>query len=140
MEQLTTMELKARWDNNDDETVDRLGYLRMMDTQLLLAAAKGQVDLNEVARWMVADRGIGINGAWVGFPEAHRQMAALSTPIDAEEAIGEIAATKLGIETLDTRKSDSLDFHELAVWTLRSALAAAYEAGAAAQRAELVAA
>lgn len=78
MDQLTTMELKARWDNNDDDTVDRLGYLRKMDTELLLAAAKGEVDLNEIARWVVASRGIGANGAWVGFPEAKRQMAELS--------------------------------------------------------------
>lgn len=105
-----------------------------------MAAAKGEVDLNEIARWVLASRGIGTNGAWVGFPEAKRQMAELSKPIDADKAIAELATTKLGIETLDTRKSDSLDFHELAVWTLRAALAAAYEAGAAAQRAELVAA
>lgn len=81
--ELTTMELKARWDNNDDDTVDRLGYIRMTDTELLLAAAKGEVDLNEIARWMVADRGIGINGAWVGFPEAKRQMAELAQLVAA---------------------------------------------------------
>ena len=36
------------------------------------------------------------------------------------------------IETLETRNSDSLDFHDVAVWAIRSALEAAYAAGAAA--------
>ena len=33
------------------------------------------------------------------------------------------------IETLETRNSDGLDFHDVAVWAIRDALAAAYEAG-----------
>lgn len=33
------------------------------------------------------------------------------------------------LETLATRNSDRLDFHDVAVWAIRSALAAAYEAG-----------
>ena len=33
------------------------------------------------------------------------------------------------IETLDTRNSDRLDFHDVAVWAMRAALEAAYEAG-----------
>ena len=36
---------------------------------------------------------------------------------------------KLGIETLETRRSDSLDFHDVAVWCLRDALEAAFNAG-----------
>ena len=44
-------------------------------------------------------------------------------------AIEEIAHTVLDIETLDTRNSDALDFHDLAVWSIRDALEAAYEAG-----------
>ena len=34
-----------------------------------------------------------------------------------------------GLETLQTRKMDRLDFHETAVWNLKDALLAAYEAG-----------
>jgi hypothetical protein len=41
-----------------------------------------------------------------------------------------IAQKHLNIETLETRKSDRLDFHEVAVWTLRDALEAAFKAGA----------
>lgn len=46
-----------------------------------------------------------------------------------EQLLTQIAQSKLGIETLETRKSDSLDFHDLAVWCLRDALEAAFNAG-----------
>ena len=41
-----------------------------------------------------------------------------------------IAQKHLGIETLETRKSDRLDFHDTAVWCIRDALEAAFKAGA----------
>lgn len=41
----------------------------------------------------------------------------------------EIAHNILSIETLITRNSDSLDFHEVSIWSLRDALCLAYEAG-----------
>ena len=43
-----------------------------------------------------------------------------------EQLLTQIAQNKLGIETLETRKSDSLDFHDVAVWCLRDALEAAF--------------
>lgn len=43
--------------------------------------------------------------------------------------INRIAREALGLETLEARKMDSLDFHELAVWTIKDALERAYEAG-----------
>ncbi len=46
-----------------------------------------------------------------------------------EQLLTQIAQCKLGIETLETRKSDSLDFHNVAVWCLRDALEAAFNAG-----------
>lgn len=42
----------------------------------------------------------------------------------------EIARRELGVETLETRNSDRLDFVELSVWQLQAALEAAYLAGA----------
>ena len=48
-----------------------------------------------------------------------------------------IARDILGLETLATRHADSLDFHDLAVWTIRNALLAAYEAGAVAGAAQV---
>ena len=46
-------------------------------------------------------------------------------------ALAKIARDVLGIETLETRKSDEADFHDLAVWSIEKALQAAYEAGLA---------
>lgn len=46
-----------------------------------------------------------------------------------EQLLTQIAQDKLGIETLETRKSDSLDFPDVAVWCLREALEAAFNAG-----------
>ena len=40
-----------------------------------------------------------------------------------------IAEKHLNIETLETRNSDSLDFHDVSVWGVRSALEAAFKAG-----------
>lgn len=40
-----------------------------------------------------------------------------------------IAIKHLGIETLETRNSDRLDFHEIAVWSIKEALQAAFMAG-----------
>ncbi|PTX37870.1 hypothetical protein IQ03_05167 [Gemmobacter caeni] len=45
-----------------------------------------------------------------------------------------IAQVHLGLETLEERRSDSLDFHEVSVWSVRDALRAAFEAGQAAAR------
>ena len=52
-----------------------------------------------------------------------------SEPSAMERTIDEIALQTLGIETLETRRSDSLDFHDLAVWKIRQALEAAYRRG-----------
>lgn len=46
-----------------------------------------------------------------------------------QQAIDDIACQILKLETLDTRNSDELDFHELAVWQIKEALQAAYKAG-----------
>lgn len=43
-----------------------------------------------------------------------------------------IARNTLQMPTLETRNSDSLDFREVSVWSVREALELAYEAGAAA--------
>ncbi len=46
-------------------------------------------------------------------------------------AVERIAREVLQLPTLDTRDADALDFHELAVWKIRDALLAAYDAGSA---------
>lgn len=54
-------------------------------------------------------------------------------PSMKDQQIAEIAVRILGMETIETRNSDSLDFHERAVWSIKAALEAAYEAGKAAR-------
>ena len=46
-----------------------------------------------------------------------------------ETMLNLIAQKHLGIETLETRRSDSLDFHDTAVWCIKDALEAAFKAG-----------
>lgn len=45
------------------------------------------------------------------------------------QTLQQIARTALGIDTLETQRSDRLDFHDVAVWSLKAALEAAYQAG-----------
>ena len=46
-----------------------------------------------------------------------------------DKQMQQIALDHLFIETLETRNSDRMDFHEVSVWGVKSALMAAYEAG-----------
>ena len=50
-------------------------------------------------------------------------------PAASEALILEIATRHFFVETLDTRNSDQLDFHDVAVWAMRAALEDAFEAG-----------
>ena len=47
----------------------------------------------------------------------------------ALNAASRIAREVLGIATLESRKMDDLDFHDLAAWSIEDALLAAFEAG-----------
>jgi hypothetical protein len=59
------------------------------------------------------------------------KTAAAKAP--SEALLLEIAAKHShSIETLETRNSDRLDFHDVAVWAILAALEAAYAAGHAA--------
>ena len=49
--------------------------------------------------------------------------------ITLDQQLQQIALNHLFIETLETRNSDRLDFHEVSVWAVKSALMAAYQAG-----------
>ncbi|MGF6862503.1 hypothetical protein ABIE69_003091 [Rhodobacteraceae bacterium MBR-64] len=62
-------------------------------------------------------------------------MTAKTPPAKApsEALLLEIATRHFhSIETLETRNSDRLDFHDVAVWAIRAALEEAYAAGVAA--------
>lgn len=47
-----------------------------------------------------------------------------------KEILERIAKQALGVETLETRNADRLDFYDLPVWCVLEALEAAYKAGA----------
>ena len=65
----------------------------------------------------------------------NRKRASKKEPtVDA--LLAAIAKPTLHIDTLETRKSDSLDFHDVAVWSVKAALEAAYRAGLAAAKEE----
>ena len=48
-----------------------------------------------------------------------------------DKVLENIATKTLNLETLATRNSDSLDFHDMSVWQIKEALEQAYKAGKA---------
>ena len=60
------------------------------------------------------------------------RKTANKTAQQLDHLLTQIALDHLFIETLATRNSDSLDFHDVSVWGVKSALMAAYQAGLAA--------
>jgi hypothetical protein len=109
---------------------------------LLLAIADGVLDADGLVRQELANRGLDQDGTWVGFDRA-REIH-LATPAEdaaepeadtaAEQAVTEVARRLLRLDTVETRNADALDFHELAVWQIKEALAAAFAAGQAAAK------
>ena len=55
-------------------------------------------------------------------------------PAKARQKLEQIAAAILELETLETRHSDQLDFHDRAVWSIKAALETAYLAGISDQK------
>ena len=67
-----------------------------------------------------------------GEAAARREAIAVRTRIHYEHrtpATQRIARETLNLETIETRNSDSQDFHDLAVWQIKAALEQAYAAG-----------
>ena len=60
-----------------------------------------------------------------------KQNKQQSQTAQRDALILEIAQRQFFIETLETRERDSLDFHDVAVWSIRAALEEAYESGRA---------
>lgn len=58
-----------------------------------------------------------------------RKMPAPKRTFPTPNCLEQIARDILDLETLDTRKSDGLDFKEQAVWQIKAALEAAYNLG-----------
>lgn len=50
----------------------------------------------------------------------------------AKKTVADRISQRLGLETLETRHGDALDFHDISVWQIRGALDIAFDAGMAA--------
>jgi hypothetical protein len=56
-------------------TIDELGFMQLADARILAAVARGELDLNVVARRELANRGLDHHGKWVGFAKAAHIVA-----------------------------------------------------------------
>ena len=55
---------------SNEFTVDEIGFIQTAMTKVLAAAARGEIDLNRIAREELAARGLDDQGVWVGFDRA----------------------------------------------------------------------
>lgn len=113
---------------SNEFTVDEIGFIQIALTKVLAAVARGELDLNRLAREELAGRGLDKQGEWVGF-EAAKRVHETGTNATTDQQLLQIARQHLQTTTLETRHSDQLDFHEVSVWGIKSALQAAFEAG-----------
>jgi hypothetical protein len=51
-------------------TVDEIGFIQIAHVKVLAAVARGEIDLNLIAREEIAARGLDKHGRWVGFERA----------------------------------------------------------------------
>lgn len=53
-------------------TVDEIGFIQIAMTKVLAAVARGELDLNRLAKEELAARGLDDKGVWVGFDRAKK--------------------------------------------------------------------
>ena len=53
-------------------TLDELGFIQLALNKVLVAVANGELDLNNLARKELANRGLDKQGNWVGFAQANQ--------------------------------------------------------------------
>lgn len=53
-------------------SVDEVGFIQIAPAKVLAAVARGEVDLNRIAREEMASRGLGLDGEGVGFERARK--------------------------------------------------------------------
>jgi hypothetical protein len=70
-------EIGRRLLNNEDAAIERYAIFQGIDTDVLLEIAGGKVDPAELVRIELAQRGLGKDGKWIGFPQA-RQLWGVS--------------------------------------------------------------
>ena len=50
--------------------IDDIGFIQTAAASVLAAVARGEIDLNRIAKEELVNRGLDVNGAWVGFAKA----------------------------------------------------------------------
>jgi hypothetical protein len=53
-------------------TVDELGFIQIAMNKVLATVARGEIDLNLLARKELAGRGLDDQGVWIGFDRARK--------------------------------------------------------------------
>ena len=53
-------------------SVDEIGFIQIAPAKVLATVARGEIDLNRIAREELASRGLGLHGEWVGFERARK--------------------------------------------------------------------
>ncbi|GAB4240888.1 MAG: hypothetical protein OHK0028_19190 [Deltaproteobacteria bacterium] len=53
-------------------SIDEVGFIQIAPAKVLAAVARGEIDLNRIAREEMASRGLGLRGEWVGFDRARK--------------------------------------------------------------------
>ena len=51
-------------------SIDDIGFIQTAAASVLAAVARGEIDLNRIAKEELVNRGLDVNGAWVGFAKA----------------------------------------------------------------------
>ncbi len=117
---------------------DEAAFMQLFKTNLIQLMATDSLDTVQLARDEMANRGLGTNGEWIGFPAAQKfwQAPAAAAQPGADQAtldagLAALASIHCGFETLEVRNMDALDFREVSVWQLKDALLAAFMLGRA---------
>ena len=131
---------EAAWNEAMAVLTDAKGHFRLEpeDARDLLDATWGRHLADQVVGEKIAKaiNDLAVNHGWARdartFVRKHinQNLAGeRTTRPGKDELLAEIARGYLKIETLDEQHSDRADFHQVAVWNLKDALRAAYDAG-----------
>lgn len=72
----TTEAVMAGYKAGEDWATEFLSWMTVLDNKLLAAAVRGELDLNQIARVILAQRGFNADSppVWVGFAKAEREL------------------------------------------------------------------
>ena len=68
----SSMKTKAMAYTTQQFTVDETGFIQIALTKVLAAVARGELDLNRLAKEELAARGLNDQGNWIGFDAAKK--------------------------------------------------------------------